>query len=79
MNTLTDTLKLARYNAGHVFISLKSGVDIKFPIMGNKRLEKATVKELNHIEVSPFGLHWPDLDEDLSLSGILNGDYGQHV
>ena len=28
-------------------------------------------------EISPFGLHWPDLDEDLSFRGILLGDHGQ--
>jgi len=26
---------------------------------------------------SPFGLHWPTLDEDLSFEGILAGRYGQ--
>ncbi|MCF8304622.1 MAG: DUF2442 domain-containing protein [Bacteroidales bacterium] len=23
------------------------------------------------------GLHWPDLDEDLSLAGIMEGRYGK--
>jgi hypothetical protein len=32
---------------------------------------------LNHIEISPFGLHWPELDEDLSFRDLLEGDYGQ--
>jgi hypothetical protein len=34
-------------------------------------------QQLNHIEISPFGLHWPDLDEDLSFRGLHGGDYGQ--
>ncbi len=79
MNTLIDTLKSARYNSGQIIVSLQSGVGITFPIKGNVRLENATVEQLNNIEVSPFGLHWPDIDEDLSLRGILDGDYGQHV
>lgn len=79
MNTLIDTLKSARYDSSHVIITLQSGVEVKFPIRGNQRLERASAEQLNHIEVSPLGLHWPDLDEDLSLSGILAGDYGQHV
>jgi len=29
------------------------------------------------IEISPFGLHWPTLDEDLSFEGILAGRSGQ--
>jgi hypothetical protein len=32
---------------------------------------------LNHIEISPFGLHWPELDEDLSFRGLIEGNYGQ--
>jgi len=79
MNTLTDTLKSARYESGHITIFLQSGVELKFPIHGNKLLEGANMEQLNNIEISPLGLHWPDLDEDLSLRGILDGDYGQHV
>jgi len=77
MNTLTDTLDQAFYKNGFVFITLLSGVEIKFPIQGNKRLEKASEKDLMNIDISPFGLHWEALDEDLSLEGILNGYYGQ--
>ncbi|MEW6712035.1 MAG: hypothetical protein AB1403_19585 [Candidatus Riflebacteria bacterium] len=29
--------------------------------------------------MSPFGLHWPDLDEDLSFKGMIKGDFGQHI
>ena len=77
MNTLIDTLKLAHYKNGMIRILLQSGVEIKFPVDNNPRLSNASAKELNHIEVSPLGLHWPDLDEDLSLRGVLNGNYGQ--
>jgi hypothetical protein len=30
------------------------------------------------MEISPYGIHWPELDEDLSFQGLLRGDYGQH-
>jgi hypothetical protein len=56
---------------------MDSGVEIRFPISGNPRLFKGTPEQLNNIEVSPFGLHWPDLDEDLSIRGLQEGDYGQ--
>ncbi|MDG0994309.1 MAG: hypothetical protein P8O22_06215 [Akkermansiaceae bacterium] len=26
---------------------------------------------------SVLGIHWPALDEDLSISGLLQGDWGQ--
>jgi hypothetical protein len=41
------------------------------------RLAASTPDQLNHIEISPFGLHWPELDEDLSFEEILHGDFGQ--
>ena len=32
---------------------------------------------LNNIDISLRSLHWPQLDEDLSLTSLVNGDYGQ--
>lgn len=77
MNTSADKVKSAVFRTGHIVVSLESGVEIRFPIAGNPRLSRGTPDQLNHIEVSPFGLHWPDLDEDLSLRGLFEGDYGQ--
>ena len=37
------------------------------------RLESAAEEDVGRIEISPFGLHWPTLDEDLSFAGILAG------
>lgn len=39
----------------------------------SKRLAKATQAEREHVEISPsgYGLHWPDLDEDLSIDGLI--------
>jgi hypothetical protein len=77
MNTLLDTAKATRYADGQIVIEMHSGLEIRFPIRDNPRLAKASPTQLNHIELSPFGLHWPDLDEDLSFRGLLAGDFGQ--
>lgn len=77
MNTLVDPVKSAVYKRGHIVVTMESGVEIRFPIAENARLARGNSQQLNHIEVSPFGLHWPDLDEDLSFRGLLQGDYGQ--
>ena len=39
----------------------------------SKRLATATSEQLARFEVSPvgYGIHWPDLDEDLSIDGLL--------
>ena len=77
MSTLIDAGKRAFYEAGHVTIIMNSGTQYRFPTKGNPRLERASDADLNEIELSPFGIHWPTLDEDLSFEGIARGDYGQ--
>lgn len=77
MNTLLDRAKTAAYADGHITVTMDSGVEIRFPVAGNPRLSVGTPAQLNRIEISPFGLHWPDLDEDLSFRGLAEGDYGQ--
>jgi hypothetical protein len=76
MSTLADTARSARFEDGFIVISMQSGDQLRFPVSENPRLAKGTPSQLNNIEISPFGLHWPDLDEDLSFRGIAKGDYG---
>jgi len=64
---------------GTVFIRMPSGLEMRFPVAENPRLAQGSDAQLNNIEVSPFGLHWPDLDEDLSFAGLSVGDYGQNT
>ena len=77
MSTLLDRAEKARFQDGEIVIVMQSGTDLRFPVAQNPRLARGTAKELNNIELSPFGIHWPDLDEDLSFRGIAAGDFGQ--
>ncbi len=77
MSTLIDQPRSAVFRDGHIVIVLQTGATLRFPAAENPRLARGTPEQLNHIEISPFGLHWPDLDEDLSIRGIAQGDYGQ--
>jgi len=77
MNSLTDTARSAVHANGWIVIRMESGEEIRFPVVENPRLALGTHEQLNHIEISPFGLHWPDLDEDLSFHGLLKGNHGQ--
>ena len=62
---------------GTVVITMPDGLTIRFPAARNARLAGGSAEQLNNVEVSPFGLHWPELDEDLSFAGLSKGDYGQ--
>lgn len=37
------------------------------------RLANATQKQRENFEISPagYGIHWPDLDEDLAIDGLI--------
>jgi hypothetical protein len=69
----------AVFQEGIVSVRFSDGATMAFPVAGNRRLAGGSPEQLSHVEVSPFGIHWPDLDEDLSFAGLARGDYGQHT
>ena len=76
LSTLADRALKAWHQGGIIFVRFASGHEVSFPTSGNPRLESAAEEEVGRIEISPFGLHWPTLNEDLSFEGILAGRYG---
>ena len=69
MNTLVDH-HAAFFADNRFHVTLPGGTAFSFPIAGNRRLENATPEQLNNVEVDEDGLHWPDIDEDLSFAGV---------
>ena len=67
----------ARYDAktGRIVVELTSGAIFAFPPALAQKLCDASPEELADIEVSPggYGLHWPRIDEDFSVPGLMNG------
>ncbi len=61
-----------------VIICFPDGRQIRFPITANRKLREATPAQRANVELicEGTGLHWPDLDEDLSLVGIMEGRFG---
>jgi len=45
------------------------------------KLAKADEKERNNFQISPsgYGIHWPSIDEDLSINGLLHRLKKSHV
>jgi hypothetical protein len=70
----------ARYDCrmSRIVVSLDSGLDLAFPPRLAQGLENATAEELSNIEISPLGdgLHWPALDADLYVPGLMQGVFG---
>ena len=45
------------------------------------KLANADEKERNNFKISPsgYGIHWPGIDEDLSINGLLHRIQKSHV
>lgn len=54
-------------------VTLKDGREIATPLSWYPRLQDATTEQRANVELSISGIYWPDLDEDLSIAGMLRG------
>ena len=56
-------------------VDLMDGRTISVPLAWYPRLLRATSEQRNAWQVAGggYGIHWPDLDEDLSTEGLLRG------
>jgi hypothetical protein len=56
-------------------VELVDGRSISVPLLWYPRLSYGTVEERNNWRLigRGVGIHWPDLDEDLSVEGIILG------
>lgn len=64
-----------RLTADHLEVELRDGRSIRTPLAWYPRLHGATPGQLAAWRWigDGTGLRWPDLDEDLSVQGMLNG------
>ena len=61
-------------DADHLHVTLADGRGVSTPLRWYPRLAGAAPEARNAIEFMPMGLQWPDLDEDLSIAGMLRGE-----
>jgi Protein of unknown function (DUF2442) len=54
-------------------VTLADGARLVTPLWWYPPLLAASAEQRNALELSPYGIHWPDLDEDLSVEGMLKG------
>jgi len=58
-----------------IIAELVDGRTISVPLAWSWRLSEATLEQRNHFEIigNGEGAHWPDIDEDISVHGMLSG------
>lgn len=56
-------------------VSLRDGRVISVPLVWYPRLLQASTAQRKNWRISGggYGIHWPDVDEDLSTEGLLRG------
>jgi uncharacterized protein DUF2442 len=57
-------------------VTLADGRKIATPLDWYPRRKSASAKQRANFEIMPMGIHWPDLDEDLSIAAMLKGQHG---
>lgn len=70
-----ERVKNVAFNEDSISVDLMDGRTITVPLAWYPRLLHATVEQRKNWKLSGggYGIHWPDIDEDLSTEGLLRG------
>ena len=70
-----ESVKDVHLTEDSLCVDLMDGRTITVPLAWYPRLLHATQEQRNIWEISAagYGIHWPDIDEDLSTEGLLRG------
>ncbi|MEI2604383.1 DUF2442 domain-containing protein [Erwinia aphidicola] len=70
---MTTSAKSVRFDEATMWVELNDARTIGVPLAWFPRLLGATPDQRNNYELSPGGIHWDELDEDISVAGLLKG------
>ena len=70
-----ERVKAVRVSRNLLTVDLMDGRTISVPLAWYPRLAEASLGALRNWKIAGagYGIHWPDLDEDLSTDGLLRG------
>lgn len=79
MSTLTRTEALPEpigvtVTRDTISVDLADGRTISVPLSWYPRLRHGTPRERAQFKLGRNGIHWPALDEDIPVAGLLNGE-----
>ncbi len=66
-----------RFDPDAMILELSDGRTLSVPLAWFPKLLRATPLQLEQVEISRLGLHWENLDEDISVEGLLLGKKDQ--
>ena len=70
---MTISATAVRFDEHTMWVDLTDGRTLGVPLAWFPRLLQATPAQRDQVEISRTGLHWEDIDEDVSIAGLLAG------
>jgi hypothetical protein len=70
---MTISATAVRFEEHTMWVDLTDGRTLGVPLAWFPRLLHASSEARRRVEISRVGLHWEDLDEDISIAGLLAG------
>ncbi len=71
--TISPEPLAVQFDADSFWVDLDDGRTLGIPLAWFPRLLNATPEQRAAVQLSRDGLHWIDLDEDISIAGLLAG------
>ena len=70
-----EAVRDVRLTGDDLIVDLADGRTLSVPLAWYPRLLHATSEQRENWRIAGggFGIHWPDIDEDLSTEGLLRG------
>lgn len=70
---MTISATAVRFDQHTMWVDLSDGRTLGVPLAWFPRLLQASPEARQCVEISRIGLHWENLDEDISIRGLLAG------
>lgn len=61
------------FDDAQMWVELDDGRTLGIPLVWFPRLLHATAEQRDAFFLSPSGIHWDEIDEDISVAGLLAG------
>lgn len=68
-----DLIKSVWCTDQDLVVTMKDGRTISVPLWWYPTLFNATPTQRAEFEIGRYGIHWPEIDEDIELAGLLVG------
>lgn len=71
--------KAVRFDDVSMWVTLSDARTLGVPLAWFPKLMHATATQRENFELSPRGIHWDELNEDISVIGLLSGHVGATI